>query len=885
MKRDYSHRIEGIVGAAVISLVAGTASHAAEGPNAEVQALTQPRSSIELGVGNVGSPSFKFGEYNGLQKDGAFLLGNLELVGGGSYDSSDPTRWRIRLGDFGLSDRSLSAEFGQQGRFRFNVGYDELRHYAPTGDSYRTPYLGAGGNALTLPANWIVPIVPRLSGTAVNARGLSPAVTTANGIVAGVSTAPTAAQLTTAAALQAADLPAFQKYQLYTERKKYDAGFSVIVTPKWEFAASARREDRTGSKAMGSVTRQTGGDISTILPDPIDQTTDQFTATLGYKTRRNFITLGYYASVFNNHITSVSWQNWALPTSTATMSSAPSNKSQQFNLTAGQDLGSFTRIAATAALTRNTQDDAYYADASTVLVPVPSLKGQVNISSYALKLSSRPVKALSLGLGYKYEDRVNRTAVNSYGWYDAQEAPAATAINANFGAALNVPASVLALLTSNVNVNANRPYSRKLGELAADADYTFVPGQALHGSYTRESIDRWCEGSWISCVDAANTTENTFKVEWRSSFGDAVHGHLSYAKSSRKVDAYNENAFLALVPLANVSPTGATGGASAYSFMVANGWNGWGPAAGYLATTGNANLFFPLNNAMANAMYQNGNRISELPGMRRYNMADRKRDRMRADLDWQVFAKLSLTASGDYRKDDYNDSRYGLTADNDWSGNFEAVFTPGENLSLVAFLTHEVVRQKSAGNTYTANSAATSVNTFTAISGGCFATIALRNASNKLDPCLDWSNDMTGTTNVYGFSVNRKGLLPSHRLDLKLQATWTRGRNDIGVAGGNYANNPLAVAGAPAGTIAAYYIPATPLPVSYADVLEIRGSIGLALNSWSSLRLAALYADYKSSDWAYDGLQYGGLAGVLPTSQVAPHYGVGVITVSYGARF
>jgi hypothetical protein len=885
MKRANSHKIEGIVGAAVIGLVAGTAAYAAEGDNAEVQALTQPKSSIELGVGNVGSSSFKFSEYNGLQKDGAFLLGNLDLIGGGSYDSSDPTRWRIKVSDLGLSTRSLGAEVGQQGKFRFFIGYDELRHNAPTGDSYRTPYIGAGGSALTLPSSWIVPIVPRVSGTAANARGLLPAVTSANAIVAGVSTAPTPAQLTTAAALQAADLPAFGRYQLYTERKKYDAGFSAVITPKWEFAASARREDRTGTKAMGTVSRQSGGDIATLLPDPIDQTTDQFTATLGYKTKRNFIQVGYYASVFNNHISTLSWQNWALPASTATMTSAPSNKSNQLNFSAGQDIGSYTRIAATAALTRNTQNDSYYTDASTVLVPTGSLNGKVNTTSYGIKLTSRPIKALNLGLGYKYDDRDNRTTINTYGFLDAQEAAGGTAINANFGTALNVPAGVLALLKSNTNVNANRPYSRKFAELAGDADYTFMPGQAAHLSYTRQGIDRWCPGSWISCVDAAKTTENTIKLELRSSFGDALHSRFSYAQSKRTVDAYNENAFLALVPMANVSPTGATGGVSAYSYMLANGYNGWGPALGYAATTGNANLFFPLNNALANAMYQNQNRISELPGMRRYNMADRKRDRVRADIDWQLIEKLSLAASGDFRKDDYNDSRYGMTADRDWSGNLEAVFTPAENLSVVAYYTHEYQQQKSAGNTYTANSAATAVNTFTAISGGCFTTIALRNASNKIDPCLDWSNDMTGTTNVYGFSVDRKGLLPSHKLDMKLQATWTHASNEIGVTGGNYANNPLAVAGAPAGTIAAYYIAATPLPVTRSDLLEVRYSIGYALNGWSSVRLAALYADYTSSDWSYDGLQYGGLAGVLPTSQVSPHYGVGVITISYGARF
>jgi hypothetical protein len=889
MIRKEKHGIDSrvVIGAAVASLVAGSAAWAADGDSPEVKALTQPSSSIEVGAGNVNSSSFKFGEYNGLQKDGGFVLGAFDFQGGGSYDSSDTTRWRIQGADLGLSTRSINGEIGKQGKFRFTFGYDELRHNAPTGDSYQTPYIGGNGSPYLLPSSWIVPIVPRLSGTSPNARGLSPAVTSASGIVAGVSTAPTAAQLTTAGALQAADLPAFHGYQLYTERKRLDAAVSAVVTPKWEFSAGVRSEDRTGAKAMGTVSRQSGGDIATILPDPIDQNTTQFNATLGYKNKRSFVQVSYFASVFDNKIKSLSWQNWALPGSTAAMSSAPGNKSSQFLLSAGHDLGTFTRIAASGSMTRNTQNDAFMVDAATPLVPVSSLNGKVETTNYAVKLTSRPVRALNLGLGYKSDDRKNKTAVNTYGFFDAQEAAGGTAINANFGTALSVSPAVLALLKSNTNINANRPYSRKLGQLDADVDWTFMPGHSLHLNYESSKIDRYCTGSWISCVDAASTKENTFTVSLRSEFTATLHGRVEYLQGNRKVDAYNENAFLALVPMANVSPTGATGGATAYSFMLASGWNGWGPALGLPvpATTGNAALFFPLNNALANAMYQNQNRISELPGMRRYNMAGRDRDRARGELDWQIGEKFSLQGSGDYRTDRYKDSTYGLTVERDWSANFEAVYTGSEKFSVTAFFTREKQQQQAAGNTYTANSAAANVNTFTAISGGCFATIALRNASNKLDPCLNWASDMSSTTNVFGFSIDRKGMLPSGKLSVKLDGDWSRANTLNHMAGGNYANNPLAVAGAAVGTIAAYYVPATDLPRVTTDVMEFHLQFGYALSARSTLRLGALYADYASSDWSYAGLGFGGASGVLPTAQVSPHYGVTVVTLGYSARF
>src|SRR5437762_10028161 len=45
--------------------------------------LTQPTSELEVGVGDVTQGSYKFGEYNGLQHEGAFPILNFDLSGGG----------------------------------------------------------------------------------------------------------------------------------------------------------------------------------------------------------------------------------------------------------------------------------------------------------------------------------------------------------------------------------------------------------------------------------------------------------------------------------------------------------------------------------------------------------------------------------------------------------------------------------------------------------------------------------------------------------------------------------------------------------------------------------------------------------------------------------
>jgi hypothetical protein len=384
-------------------------------------------------------------------------------------------------------------------------------------------------------------------------------------------------------------------------------------------------------------------------------------------------------------------------------------------------------------------------------------------------------------------------------------------------------------------------------------------------------------------MDADKTKEGSAALELRSNLTQSLNTSLGYTFSKRTVD-YNPNAFLALVPMANVSPTGALGGASAYSYMIDNGLTGYGPVAGYAATTGNANLFFPLNNQLANAIYQNENRISEVMGLLRYNSAPRTRNRVKGNADWQATDMLSLQGNLEFRTDAYPDSTYGLLDDRDAAGTLEATLTPSQSLSFSLFYTYEDQRSQSGGNSYTANSAAKAVNGFTAISGGCFPTIATRNANNKIDPCTNWETNMQNRTNVYGFSVDRKNLWKS-RLDLGGQVTVTHAVDSNNVYGGNYVNDPLAVAGAPAGTIASYYIHTSPLPPVLDDVLEVRLTARYAFSKVSTLRLTYIFADMSSSDYAYQGFQLGGLAAQLPSGQISPHYVENVIVLAYSARF
>ena len=283
--------------------------------------LTRPASTVELGAGGVTQGSFKAGEYNGLQGKGVFLIGDVDIRGGGAYDSGDATRFRIRGTDLGLATRDVRVDYGMQGSFRLSFGFDQLR--ANRSDSYQTPYNGAGTNVLTLPLTWLLPTVAGSSSSnnAVNntsARGLVPSIALAPYIdtkttspTVGTLLTPTSAQAALVNAAVAADLPLFHPFEVFTTRKRYDADVSFNVGSRWTIDARFTPERKDGTKLMGTVSRNTGGDISTVIPDRISSDTDLLSLNAIYRNAKSVIQAGYFGSFFVNNVPSMSWQNWA----------------------------------------------------------------------------------------------------------------------------------------------------------------------------------------------------------------------------------------------------------------------------------------------------------------------------------------------------------------------------------------------------------------------------------------------------------------------------------------------------------------------------------------------------------------------------------------------
>ncbi len=786
---------------------------AAENP--ELDELTQRKSTIEAGVLGVSDGNWKYGQYNGLPNSGPYAIGNFDIKGGGAYDSDDATRWRVVGRNIGLETREFIGEYKDQGKYKLNFGYDEITQYKQ--GTYQTPYIGAGGNSLSLPPNWQDP-------TGGNMRNLS-----------------------------ASDQAMFQGVELSTKRRRFDGGFSYFLNNEWELKASMRHEEKNGVSTTGAAI---GGRTGVILPSPISQSTDQINASMNFTGQKGFGSFAYYGSIFHNDYDSITFQS-AYPTSLAgypafgRMSTMPDNQFHQFTLNGGYNFSPDTKLVGSGSYGRNWQNENFrpYSTSSAAMPTQSNLNGGVNFANANLKFTHRVDKDLNLAAAYKFDERDDVTSVNTYKFTDVDAIGAAN------------------------NFRSNTPFSRRVQTGNLDADYTIAKGHALKLGYEIQSIDRWCNDTWVACFDAATTLENIGKIDYRGNLTDKLNAKLGYAYSNRSSSNYNQDSAI----FASAPPQTAQQ-LSLYNAYSVTGIPAWGPFLGYAPKPGVPYPYpgvFANNGAVSSGM--NGSNEFDINGLERFNTAPRDRQSFHSMLNYQLTDKLALGVNGDYRYDNYYESTYGLQSSRNWSLNFDSSYNFSEDLSGHVFYTYQDSQNKTAGS-----SAGTNSNTGTSaagsVVGGCYNNVLAMNNNAKTDPCRDWLSNMGNNINTVGLGVKQKGLL-SGKLDLTGDFLLSFARTTTDVSGGNYA----AVTGT---SSPYYYIPATNMPVVNTQMYQFKLDAKYNFNKASAVHLTYSFQHLWSDDYTYIGMQqYGTPQAVMPTNMQAPVYSIHAVGLSYIYNF
>lgn len=709
----------------LLALLAGAAL--AEEGGEEWLALVNPTSTVEIGLGHRGHAPPAAGNALEADKAGTHPIGRFDLRGGDHAGSA--TRWRIVGDKLGLDHRELSGEYAEQGRFRLRFDHDRMPRFLAS-ENYHTPFLGAGGTALSLPAGY--PVANPQAGAAQIAATTRP-------------------------------------FNIDSRRTRTGIGASVRLSPAWEMKTDFREDRHAGARATGATLGTAGNSIGMILPEPIDSVTHRFETSLAYQKDRTHLELAYRGSFFRNHADDWTFQN---PFSLANtlplnrMGTAPDNRAHLLSLAGGMTFGRTTRLTGAIAYGRQTQNETflpYSTAANSPALPRANLDGSILTKRINLKLTSRPWRDLRLNSSFKFDSRDNRTPVARY----------------------TLPGSSAALLgeVGAANFSAsNTPLSRRQTQLGIEGIYAVRPGSDLTFALQRENAARYCNGL-PACVEVGQSRENSLRIEWRQDFTSRITGRLGYTGADRQGDDYRK-----------------------YADSV------------------------------------------ELAGMRKFFLADRRRDQWRGNLHASLTETTGLGLTLDLNNDAFRRSPYGLQSARSRAFNLDLGHRFDDDFNVSLFGGYEAFRSRLA-NSYDSQAPVTN-----------FASVR---------PDAQWLAQLDDTVATAGIALRRQGLLGG-RLEIDADLVSVLARSPYRLEGGSASSSN----GAPQA-----------LPEVVSRSTELRLNARYTLDEDSLLRLAYLYRRHASADFALDLYAGTSLTRLLGTRENAPHYGIHLLGIAYQHRF
>lgn len=601
----------------------------------------------------------------------------------------------------------------------------------------------------------------------------------------------------TTTTLMRAGLEANMKpYDVKTTRKGVGIGFTKELAKGWDAELNYKRENKEGDKLTGAMIQGNGGGDRrvAIVPEPIDYTTDQYEALVRYSDEKAQLQFGYYASLFNNDKQSLTWDNLFTGTghpTTGRFGLAPDNEFHQVNVSGSYGFTKATRISGALSYGRMTQNDdflSYSTQGAGALGPLGSLHGKVNTAHASMRLDSKLTSALHLTAGYRYDDRDSKT-------------PDGVAFTYRTGDSLVAPGA------SNTRRNVALDVKKQV--LYADLDYHLTSATKLKFGYDFHKVDHTHEPT-------DGDKEHTVKTEVRHRFGDTVSSGLSYAYSDRDAGTYNgsapmdatyTDAYLRTLCLASRNPAecGATG------------------------TVGKTYPWL------------------EAPGLRKYFLADRKREKVGAFVNYAPIEQLDLQFTGNFNRDKYPDTfdGLGLTRATGWMLGFDANLQATDALSgnFFASVDQSKTNQNGANLASAALSQAAETGTIPAASSAV--------------------TTLTDRTVTLGLGMRYQ---PNTRYEVGGNLTHS---DSIGRSRLSSVN--------PAFT-------SFPNLVSRLSRLDLFSSYAVKKDMTIKVRYA--YERYRSDDWAVDALpNVNSISSVVGTYQSSPDYDVHFVGVSMAYKF
>ena len=336
----------------------------------------------QLGVGYTSDDNYMFGEYNGLNKEGATVIGNLQWRDFNSGDSF----WQGYLSNLGLDTREGELTWGKAGRVSVSAGFDSQLQVS--NDEGRTPF--TGGTSLKLPDDWV--------------SGL----TTSDWTNLNQS------------------LHGFDQ-ELKRERVYLKA--DTRLNKHWSVDTNLSYEEKKGNNDIGAGIYIDGSSADAVLlKQPIDYRTTELDLGVAYSDSKLSLEGRLFYSDFDNQDDVLTWQNpyssygpnVRYPAGIGGLGLAPDND-QVGGRVIGQYIFSPTirlQVDGSYAVASQDQDFLDYSVnpllAVTVPVPKNNYDGEVANSTFNTRLLLNPLPKLNAELFYKYRDRDYDADRNGY---------------------------------------------------------------------------------------------------------------------------------------------------------------------------------------------------------------------------------------------------------------------------------------------------------------------------------------------------------------------------------------------------------------------------------------------------------------------------------------
>lgn len=640
---------------------------------------------VELGAAYNDSNSYKFGEYTGLYKDGWYGIGNFNA--------------RRRMGDvnylnasgynLGLDSLQAGIEYGGQGRYWIQAGYEQIERYQY--DDTRFIHNGLGSNSLTL--------------------------STPCGGFAQPNTG------------QAIIDPCLQKFDIKQKRKDFLLGGGLFGGTNWKFSVDYRETKQDGDRIQGAVMGNSGGNPrSAILPYDRDSKTHQIEARLEWFTKQAQANVSFWYSKFDPDSNARTWQNpytnaWgaacnpgaggcAFPTGLGRVGLMPENDFWQLQGTGAWNINPKNRVTGTLAYSVAKQDESFQPYtingpafpggptqtpgtnlAVNTALPRASLDGEIENTLLDLSWITKPMAKLSVKLNYHYMKHDNKTPEDWYS-YIGGDTTNQTAI----------PPGTDPNTINDGRIRKNLAPGTTENRFKIDGDYHLARGMSVRGWYQYQKIDYKVASEELR----SDTDNNQLGVELKKSMSEQFTGWLRYVydrrrgsdfSTSRPYNASYTNAFVNNLPAAN-----------------------------------GANL------------------IDNITTMRQFFMADYDNDAITAFGTFTPMDRLTFGLRGDYYKRDYkgpdcggpNDQivqSFGFTFPAECLGKqqmkgqaytVDASLTPAPGWNTFAFYTYQTFKTNQTGR---------------AFSGG---GTELAEATN---PNRDWSHTIEQVDNTFGMGL------------------------------------------------------------------------------------------------------------------------------------